>query len=124
MTGVLFSFYDVMPRKKYLTKIISSTKKFEIYKMYHLKLEKHKSVHIKISSHTDSRGSESYNKLLSEKRAESTRNYLALVGYVNARRMEFTGFGESVPLIECKGKVCTEEEHQTNRRSEFEITKY
>ena len=89
-----------------------------------LKLEKYKSVYIKISSHTDSRGSESYNQLLSERRAESTRNYLALVGYVNARRMTFAGFGETVPLIGCENKVCTEEEHQINRRSEFEIVKF
>ncbi|MBQ4819216.1 OmpA family protein [Aquimarina sp. MMG016] len=89
-----------------------------------LKLEKYKTVYIKISSHTDSRGTDAYNQVLSEKRAESTRNYLALVGYVNARRMKFEGFGESQPLINCDNKVCTEEEHQTNRRSEFEIVKY
>ena len=89
-----------------------------------LKLEKYKTVYIKISSHTDSRGTDAYNQFLSERRAESTRNYLALIGYVNARRMQFVGFGESQPLIDCEGKVCTEEEHQTNRRSEFEIVKY
>lgn len=89
-----------------------------------LKLEKYSTVSIKINAHTDSRGSESYNQLLSERRAESTRNYLALVGYVNARRMEYTGYGESTPLIGCENKVCTEEEHQINRRSEFEILKY
>lgn len=89
-----------------------------------LKLEKYKSVYIKISAHTDSRGTTNYNQVLSEKRAESTRNYLALVGYVNARRMQFQGFGESQPLINCGDKVCSEEEHQTNRRSEFEIIKY
>lgn len=89
-----------------------------------LKLEKYKTVYIKISSHTDSRGTDSYNQILSEKRAESTRNYLALIGYVNARRMKFEGFGESKPLIDCISKNCSEEEHQTNRRSEFEITKY
>ncbi len=89
-----------------------------------LKLEKYKTVYIKISSHTDSRGTSSYNQLLSERRAESTRNYLALIGYVNARRMQFVGFGESEPLIDCENKLCTEEEHQTNRRSEFEIIEY
>ncbi len=89
-----------------------------------LKLEKYSKVYIKISAHTDSRGTESYNQLLSERRAESTRNYLALVGYINARRLAFEGFGESIPLINCKDKICTEEEHQTNRRSEFEIIKY
>ncbi len=89
-----------------------------------LKLDKYKSVYITISSHTDSRGSESYNQVLSDKRAESTRNYLALVGYVNARRMKYTGYGESQPLVNCEEKSCTEEDHQTNRRSEFEIVKY
>ncbi|WP_299222685.1 OmpA family protein [uncultured Aquimarina sp.] len=89
-----------------------------------LKLDKYKTVYIKIDSHTDSRGTDSYNKVLSEKRAESTRNYLALVGYVNARRMQFEGLGESQPLISCEDKICTEEEHQINRRSEFEIVKY
>ncbi len=89
-----------------------------------LKLEKYKTVYIKIDSHTDSRGTDSYNQVLSEKRAESTRNYLALVGYVNARRMKFQGFGESQPLIDCDAKTCSEDEHQTNRRSEFEIVKY
>ncbi len=89
-----------------------------------LKLERYKTVYIEISSHTDSRGTDSYNQVLSTKRAESTRNYLALVGYVNARRMKFVGFGESQPLIDCDTKTCTEEDHQTNRRSEFEIVKF
>lgn len=89
-----------------------------------LKLERYKTVYVNISSHTDSRGTESYNQVLSTKRAESTRNYLALVGYVNARRMQFVGFGESLPLIDCGSKVCTEEDHQINRRSEFEIVKF
>ncbi len=89
-----------------------------------VKLEKYKTVYITISSHTDSRGTDSYNQVLSERRAESTRNYLALIGYVNARRMKFIGFGESQPLIDCGNKICTDEEHQTNRRSEFEIVKY
>lgn len=89
-----------------------------------LKLEKYRTVYVKISAHTDSRGTASYNQILSERRAESTRNYLALVGYVNARRLSFEGFGESQPLISCEAKKCTEEEHQTNRRSEFEIVKF
>jgi len=89
-----------------------------------LKLDKYKTVYIKIGSHTDSRGTDSYNQVLSGKRAESTRNYLALIGYVNARRMQFEGYGESLPLIDCGDKICTEEEHQINRRSEFEIIKY
>ncbi len=88
------------------------------------KLDKYPSVYIKISSHTDNRGSDEFNQVLSDKRAESTRNYLALEAFVNARRMTYQGFGESQPLIDCETDECTEEYHQINRRSEFEITKF
>ncbi|UZO80273.1 OmpA family protein [Aquimarina sp. ERC-38] len=88
------------------------------------KLDKYNTVYITIASHTDSRGTVDYNQELSEKRAESTRNYLALEGYVNARRMKFAGYGESQPLINCDSNDCGEKEHQLNRRSEFEIVKY
>ncbi|WP_179020538.1 OmpA family protein [Winogradskyella forsetii] len=88
------------------------------------KLERYPNIRLKISSHTDSRGSVRYNQVLSERRAESTRNYLALEGYVNARRLKFLGFGELVPKVDCLMSECTEEEHQLNRRSEFEIIEY
>ncbi len=96
----------------------------KVLDQFALKLDKYKSVYIKISAHTDSRGTDSYNQMLSEKRAEATRNYLALIGYVNARRMQFQGYGESQPLIDCEQNDCNEKEHQINRRSEFEIIKY
>ncbi len=87
------------------------------------KLERFETVEIKISSHTDNRGSESYNNVLSAKRAESTRNYLALEGFVNARRMRFEGFGELKPIEDCQ-QGCSDKQHQMNRRSEFEIINY
>lgn len=88
------------------------------------KLERYPDIHLKISSHTDSRGTVRYNQILSERRAESTRNYLALEAYINARRMKFQGFGELSPKVDCPMLDCTEEEHQLNRRSEFEIVEY
>lgn len=88
------------------------------------KLERYPNIHLKISSHTDSRGTVKYNQVLSERRAESTRNYLALEGYINARRMKFEGFGELKPIVPCPLLDCTDEEHQLNRRSEFEILRY
>ncbi|WP_299555689.1 OmpA family protein [Seonamhaeicola sp.] len=88
------------------------------------KLERYPNIHLKISSHTDSRGTVRYNQILSERRAEATRNYLALEGFVNARRMKFQGFGELQPIVACPLLNCTDEEHQLNRRSEFEIIKY
>lgn len=89
-----------------------------------VKLERYPNIHLKISSHTDNRGTVRYNQILSERRAESTRNYLALEGYVNARRMKFEGFGELQPIVSCPLLDCTEDEHQLNRRSEFEIIEY
>ena len=88
------------------------------------KLERYPEIYLKISAHTDSRGTAKYNQILSERRAESTRNYLALEGYINARRLSFKGFGEMEPIVSCPMLNCTEEEHQLNRRSEFEIIKY
>ena len=88
------------------------------------KLERYPNIHLKISAHTDSRGTVRYNQILSERRAESTRNYLALVSYINARRLMFEGFGELSPIVPCPMLDCTEDEHQLNRRSEFEIVKY
>lgn len=88
------------------------------------KLERYPEIQLKISAHTDSRGTVKYNQVLSEKRAESTRNYLALERYINARRMKFQGFGESQPIVACPMLNCTDEEHQLNRRSEFEIIEY
>ncbi|MEW4925059.1 OmpA family protein [Algibacter sp. 2305UL17-15] len=89
-----------------------------------LKLERYPNIHLKISAHTDSRGTVRYNQILSERRAESTRNYLALEGFINARRMKFQGFGETAPIVPCPLLNCTDEEHQLNRRSEFEIIQY
>jgi len=88
------------------------------------KLNKYPKIELKISSHTDGRGSERYNQVLSERRAESTRNYIAIEGHINAKRLQFEGFGEKQHVIPCPMNNCSEEEHQLNRRSEFEILKY
>lgn len=77
---------------------------------------------IKIESHTDSRGSKTYNKYLSDKRAKSTREYLISQGIAAERIESAIGYGEEKLLNECDGTVrCSEEEHFTNRRSEFII---
>ncbi len=76
---------------------------------------------IELSSHTDSRGINEYNKKLSQKRANSTKNWLVEEG-VAAARIKAVGYGETKLLNRCKdGVKCTEEEHQLNRRSEFKI---
>jgi outer membrane protein OmpA-like peptidoglycan-associated protein len=79
---------------------------------------------IKIESHTDSRGPRAYNKYLSDKRAKSTRDYLIRQGIDPSRIESAIGYGEERLLNECDGSVvCSREEHQRNRRSEFIIVK-
>ncbi|WP_240531857.1 OmpA family protein [Maribacter sp. 4G9] len=77
---------------------------------------------IKIESHTDSRGSDVYNKYLSDRRAKSTRDYIISKGIAPERIQSAIGYGEERLLNECNGSVhCTEEKHYLNRRSEFII---
>jgi outer membrane protein OmpA-like peptidoglycan-associated protein len=70
-------------------------------------------------SHTDSRGSNSYNQTLSQKRAESMRDYVLSKG-ISPSRISGVGKGESQPSVNC-GANCTEDEHQLNRRGVFRI---
>lgn len=78
---------------------------------------------IEIGSHTDSRGNAKFNEELSQKRANSTREFIIQSG-INANRVSAKGYGESVPIIKCKtDDACSEEDHELNRRSEFVIKK-
>jgi outer membrane protein OmpA-like peptidoglycan-associated protein len=84
-------------------------------------MEKYPSLKIKANSHTDSRGPDGYNLRLSQKRAESTINYMIAQG-IEAERLSSEGFGESKLINECgDGVQCSEAKHQDNRRSEFII---
>jgi outer membrane protein OmpA-like peptidoglycan-associated protein/tetratricopeptide (TPR) repeat protein len=86
-------------------------------------LKDNPSVRIEMSSHTDSRGTDSYNLGLSDKRAKSAMEYLISRG-IDAGRMEYKGYGESKLVNECKdGVPCSEEKHQQNRRTEFTVLK-
>jgi outer membrane protein OmpA-like peptidoglycan-associated protein/predicted adenine nucleotide alpha hydrolase (AANH) superfamily ATPase len=76
---------------------------------------------VAIRSHTDSRGSDSYNLSLSDKRAKSTLEYLVNKG-INARRLTAKGYGETKLLNNCaNGVKCSKIKHDVNRRSEFII---
>lgn len=72
-------------------------------------------------SHTDNRGSDSYNMNLSQRRAKATAQYVISKGIASAR-ITAKGFGETEPVADCK-ENCTEEQHAQNRRSEFLIVK-
>ena len=76
---------------------------------------------VELGSHTDARGSASYNQKLSQRRADAAVEYIAKKG-IDRKRLTSVGYGESVPRNTC-GAVCTEAEFQANRRTEVKITK-
>ncbi len=84
-------------------------------------MKKYPGMAIEIGSHTDSRGNAKFNENLSQKRANSTREFIIQSG-IDAKRVTAKGYGESVPIVKCKtDDACSEEEHELNRRSEFVI---
>lgn len=84
-------------------------------------MEKYPSLKIKANSHTDSRGKDSFNLWLSQKRAEATVTYMISQG-IAAERLQGQGYGETELVNQCDDGVrCTAAEHQLNRRSEFII---
>lgn len=78
--------------------------------------EKFQNLKIEISGHTDAVGSDEANKLLSEERANSVREYLIKNG-VQPDKIEAIGYGESSPVATND----TDEGRQLNRRVEFKV---
>ncbi len=99
---------------------IRSDAEFELDKIATI-MHQNSDMTIEINSHADSRGTDAYNITLSNKRAESTIEYLINKG-ISIDRMTGEGFGERHLATKCPdGVKCTEFMHQLNRRSEFEI---
>lgn len=92
----------------------------EIAKVLEVMLEYPEMV-VEIASHTDSRASHAYNERLSDRRANSTRNWLIQNG-IEPNRLIAKGYGENQLVNKCAdGVYCSEEDHQLNRRSIFTI---
>ncbi len=69
-----------------------------------------------VYGHTDDVGSEAYNQSLSERRAESVRDYLVSAG-IDPEQITTEGFGKSRPLV----KSTTTQARAQNRRVEIGI---
>ena len=108
--NVYFAFDSYQVTSKYaaeLDKLITVLKETE-------------SLSLKIESHTDAIGPEAYNKYLSEKRANATRDYIVSRGIDPSRIISAKGFGEERLLNNCtNGTPCASDQHRLNRRSEF-----
>ena len=75
-------------------------------------------VEIEISGHTDSKGSDEYNKNLSQGRSQAVVDYVVKQGIV-ASRLTAHGYGESKPI----DTNDTPEGMANNRRVEFTVMK-
>ncbi len=99
---------------------------FELDKIVKL-MQDNPDIVIELSSHTDCRASFKYNLTLSDNRAKASADYIVSKG-ISSERIVGKGYGETrlVNDCECEGTVisrkCTEEEHQANRRTEFQVT--
>ncbi len=76
-------------------------------------------IHLELIGHTDSKGGEQANLILSNKRVQSIISYLNKNGIQKGRLIGY-GKGESQLLNRCKDSVeCSENEHEQNRRVEL-----
>lgn len=78
---------------------------------------------VEIHSHTDARGSDADNLVLSQKRAEVVAKSLLSNKEIQPSRIKTRGFGESRLLNNCvDGILCLEEDHRVNNRIEIKVT--
>lgn len=99
---------------------IKKTSEPQLMKVVNL-LNEYPAMKLDIRSHTDSRSSSESNQILSEKRAQSTKNWLIQKG-ISEDRLTAKGYGETQLVNKCAdGVKCTEKQHMQNRRSEFII---
>jgi len=96
--------------------LISYGAKENLDKLYAV-LQSYPDTDIELQGHTDSKGSESYNQTLSEKRASTVSGYLNSKG-ITANRLTIKGFGETAPKYGNE----TADGRSENRRVEFLIT--
>jgi outer membrane protein OmpA-like peptidoglycan-associated protein len=79
-------------------------------------MKQNKNMVIEIAGHTDSQGSKEYNLRLSQKRAETVRQYLINKG-ISPDRVTPKGYGEAQPI----GDNDTKEGRAKNRRTEVRV---
>ncbi len=81
-------------------------------------LNKNPKVKLKIHAHADPIGSYNYNRVLSEKRAQTVKRFMISNG-IDVTRLKIKAFGENYPLINTENI----QHNVKNRRVEFEVIK-
>lgn len=79
-------------------------------------LKEYQSTMVEVAGHTDSKGSDDYNRLLSESRARAVADHLQKFG-VSHLRMDIVGYGKTRPVADNN----TESGRQANRRVELTL---
>ncbi|WP_163831674.1 OmpA family protein [Spartinivicinus ruber] len=80
------------------------------------KLKLHAGTRLELGGHTDSRGSDQYNRDLSQRRANSVRRYLVSRG-IRSNDLRAVGYGESRPVADNN----TDSGRARNRRVELKV---
>ncbi len=83
-------------------------------------------VRIHLTGHTDRKGAEDYNMLLSQNRANTVMAYLAQQG-IHPASMSASGVGEGFPVVDCPMNLSEQEEIaclQPNRRVDIDVMIY
>ncbi len=85
-------------------------------------LKENKELKLKVSGHTDSKGSDQYNQVLSLKRAKAAADYVTSKG-IDPHRLSSVGYGKRQPIApnENPDKSDNAEGRQKNRRVEFKV---
>ncbi len=102
--------------------VILESSKIAIDTTVFILMEANPEIIVEIQSHTDSKGSESYNIKLSQSRAESVVNYLVSKG-IGSSRLKAKGYGESKPLAPNDKPDGSDnpDGRALNRRTDFKI---
>lgn len=112
---VLFDFnkWDIRPDAE-----VSLKKIGDLIKAY-------QSPEVIIAGHTDAKGADDYNQVLSERRASSVKNWLCEKSGIKSQRIKTLGYGESRPIAPNTHPDNSDnpEGRQKNRRVEIVIKK-
>ena len=88
-------------------------------------IKKYPNASILIEGYTDSKGSDSYNLRLSQRRADSVKNWLVKKGGINGKNISTKGWGEANPVAPNENPDGSDntEGRQKNRRVEITVKK-
>tara|TARA_B100000795_G_scaffold268894_1_gene256825 strand:+ start:3003 stop:5129 length:2127 start_codon:yes stop_codon:yes gene_type:complete len=100
---------------------LTKDSKIELDKLFSL-LANNPTIKVEIQGHTDSKGNNSYNRKLSQNRAESVRDYIINKG-ISTKRIEAKGYGEKLPIARNENADGSDNEkgRALNRRIELKI---